>query len=639
MGGITIGNHGRGEDYGKTLSVAYFLIMATFLILAGRLWYLQMIKGDYYRRFSEENRIELKKDYATRGILYDRSGRVIADNRPSFDLEIIRADLGRPAEAAMADLEQLLGSESFSAEQALKKIRAEYGPFKPVTVKSDLTPDDLALLEANSMRLPGVRITLRPVRKYLYNNLLAHLLGTMGEINKKELDAQPANAAVPYRQGDLIGKSGVEKEFEYWLRGRDGEWPVILDAHGKEIEEDPEETLHPLFAPKESVPGHDVHLTIDLPLQQYLETIFPYERGAVVALDPRNGEILAWMSRPGFDPSKFTRGVGVDYWRDLLNDPGKPLNDRTVQGLYPPGSTYKIIGSTAGLEEGRVTPGKTFFCPGFFHLGRETKQCWKKTPGHGAVDLHNAIKQSCDVYYYNIGYLLGVDVMAKYAKNYFGFGEKTGVKVNQEKSGLVPTEEWKKRVYGIPWVGGESLSVAIGQGYNLVTPLQLAVAYAVIANGGSLYQPQVVRKVENHQGQVIFTAQPKVRRQVTFKPETLQALRRGLYAVVNEPQGTAYWGGRSALVPIAGKTGTAQVISRIKIGVHETLLKDHAWFVAFAPWDQAQMVVVVLAENAGHGSSAAAPIAKKLIEFYLANQEAAPEKKAPPPAAEEEEVD
>ncbi len=608
---------GSGEDYAPSLTATFFLFLMGFLLLGGRLWYLQVVKGEKFRRFSQENRIELRKKIAPRGIILDRYGKIIADNRPSFDLVMIRGDLDRPINVMLKDLSKLLGPDNFDIDYALDRLKKVPGRYRPVVIKYDLSPDEVSKIEVSSFRLPGVRVELRPVRKYLHGKALCHLLGTVGEINRAELSTMKKKYPEAwYRLGDFIGKSGIERAFEHFLRGRDGEEPVVLDAHGREIKGGEVDSLLPVFRGKNSVPGNDLVLTIDLDLQLYAESIFEYQRGAVVAVDPRTGEVLAMFSRPAFDPSKFSRGVSSKYWKKLISDPGKPLTDRTVQGQYPPGSTYKVVPAAAALEEGIISPSKTFYCSGTFRLGRETKRCWKAFPGHGEVDIRRAVKESCDVYFYNVGKLLGVDLLAEYARNSFGFGSPTGIGINREKKGLVPDSKWKEKVYKEPWVGGETLSVAIGQGYVLVTPIQLAMAYVAIANGGRLLKPQLVREIKSPSGGVIKNFSVVVKKEKVLSSKTLKILIDALTAVVNEKGGTAYWTGRSKRVKIGGKTGTAQVVSRIVKGKGPSHLRDHSWFVGFAPVDDPKIVVAAIAENAGHGSSAAAPLVKRIIEYY-----------------------
>jgi penicillin-binding protein 2 len=407
------------------------------------------------------------------------------------------------------------------------------------------------------------------------------------------------------------GISGVEKAYENVVRGENGARPFVEDAAGRELGEAFSSDLLPGFQHRNAVAGKDLLLGIDAKVQEAAEASFVHPAGAVVAMDPNNGDVLALVSRPEYSPEEFVRGVSSRYWQQLTKDPLNPLYDRALRGLYPPGSTFKIFTAAAALEENVTNEQDTVFCPGYYQLGRETKRCWK-AGGHGTVNFHRAVVESCDVYFYEMGRRLGIERIAKYAKG-FGMGTETGIGINREVDGLVPTEAWKQRVYKQPWVGGETLSVAIGQGALQVTPLQLAAAVSAVVNGGTLYRPRITLRAQRRNGQEAQVFQPVTRGKMVLTEAHRQAILKALGGVVNEVGGTAYWSARSSVVPIGGKTGTAQVVGR-RSGIK---IEDHAWFVAFAPIDNPKIVVSVIVENGGHGGTVAAPIARKVIEAFL----------------------
>jgi penicillin-binding protein 2 len=469
-------------------------------------------------------------------------------------------------------------------------------------------------VESHLYALPGISTDVRPRRHYVERVLAAHLLGTIGEIQRDQLQTREFR---DYRSGEVIGQSGVEKLLENHLRGRTGGRNVVVDVAGRVVE---------VLEEREPEPGGSVTLTIDLDLQRAAEEGFrpdvlgePGKMGGLVAFDPRNGDLLALVSKPCFDPNDFAGGIDAETWRRLTSDEWRPLQNRALSGQYPPASAYKPIVAAAALTDGVLTPEQTFFCPGRFRLGRRTYRCWKK-PGHGSVNLRDALKQSCDVYFYNVGLQLGIDRIADFARGFF-LGRRSGIPLGDEKPGLVPTSSWKERRFGEVWMKGETVSASIGQGFNLVTPMQLALTYAAIANGGVLLKPRVVLRREGRDGRVVEADDPVVLGHVPVAPEYLALIRDALEAVVGEPHGT---GGRARLpgVRVAGKTGTAQVV-QLKhtedLEEDEVPIKyrDHAWFISFAPVDAAEIVVAVLVEHGGHGSSAAAPIAQRVLARYF----------------------
>lgn len=598
------------EDYRSRFAAAGVLIVIAFGLLLGRAWYLQVFNGRKWREFSEANRIQVKRLPAMRGRILDRNGKIIADSRPSFDLAVTPAQVEKSLEDTLDRLVDLLSWKTVDRQSIYERLRSG-NPHDAVVIKRDMSRDELALLLARHYAFRGVEVIDSPARSYPYGTHGSHLLGYLGEVSKQDLRALEREGDDSYRLGDVWGISGVEKTFQSVLRGEDGGIPLIVDAWGRKVGTEFSKSLLPEFQARDPVPGTDLVLTIDANVQEAAENAFTHEAGAVVALDPRNGDVLALVSRPEYAPDQFARGVSPKYWGELTNDPKNPLYDRALRGLYPPGSTFKMVTGTAALQEKVVSLTERVFCPGYYRLGREIKQCWKKG-GHGWVDFHRAVVESCDVYFYEMGRRLGVDRLAEYARS-FGMGQASGIGINREENGLVPTEAWKRKLFNQPWVGGETLSVAIGQGALQVTPIQLAVAYAALSNGGKVVQPRIAREAGGRGGKVVRTYPPQVRSSFSLDPVNWRAILEGLGGVVNEPGGTGYWLARSTLVKIGGKTGTAQVVGR-RSGAD---IKDHAWFVAFAPVEDPKIVVSVVVEHGGHGGTTAAPIAKKVVETYL----------------------
>jgi penicillin-binding protein 2 len=613
-------NTQKMEDFqGKYKYLIAFVGLA-FLLIFIRLWSLQVIKGSDLRQLSENNRIRLIESPADRGMLFDCKGRVLAHNRPSFEVYLVPED----AKANPEVLTKVARMLDLTPEEIEEKINAQKrrAPFRPVKIKSDIHWNELALLESNRVFLPGLIVDVRPRRAYDYGDLASHLIGYLGEVDENELRKF---REAPYRMGSLIGKYGIEYQWENELRGVDGGRQIEVDAMGREV--------RPLGR-VEPFPGNNLFLTIDADLQKTAEEAYKDKNGALIAMDPKTGRILAMVSKPSFEP--FTRNVSPEEWKALVENPYHPLTNKGIQGQYPPGSVFKIITAIAGLESGVITPNTLFSCEGTFHYGNRDFRCWKEG-GHGRIGLHRAIAASCDIYFYQLGLKLGPDLIARYAQE-FGLGKATGVLLPHEKPGIIPTSSWKKRRFGTPWYSGETISYAVGQGYLLTTPLQLLTLISGVANGGKLYLPQVVEKIEDIYGNIIEEYPPMELRRADISPKTLQIIQEALKGAVNDPYGT---GSACSLkeVKVAGKTGTAQVVSLpedFKRGDMKRIpikLRDHAWFVAYAPFEDPKISVVVLVEHGGFGAIAAAPIAKKIIEKYLDL------KPSPPPQASEKESD
>ena len=600
-------------------ALAAIIASVFFSIIVFRLIQLQLVHGKQYKLFSEKNRITEKKIYALRGKILDRNGGILVDNRPSFDLTLTRGYFERQQGPVYDFLRNDLGlSEEQIAEIDNKLERTPR--FEAATVLEDIDWEIIAKTKAKSYAFPGVDIAYRPMRLYPHKKLACHILGYLREVSKTRLERLQKQKIEGLTLGDYNGVWGIEQQLDRELRGVNGRRPVIEDAFGRELGEASSDFLLPTLRRKDAIPGFNVYLTIDYNLQKVAEDAFGDQAGAAIAMDPRSGEILAMVSKPCFDLSKFSRNIPQDYWKEINNDPLVPLYDRATMGIYPPGSTFKMITASAGLRAGIAQSAKTAHyqtCKGSYRIGRETKRCWKPFPGHGYVEVTGAITRSCDVYFYQLGLELGVDAIAEEAR-LFGLGERTRIGINREQAGNVPTEAWKQRVYNERWVGGETASVSIGQGYLTTTPLQMARVAAALANNGQVVKPRLISHTKNIQTQEINNYPTEIVGDVGIAPENLELIVRGMDNAVNTKDGTAYWRGRSTKYRIAGKTGTAQVVrQRAGEKASATRFEDHAWFIAFAPIEDPRIAVAILVENGGHGSTAAAPIARQIIETHL----------------------
>ncbi len=595
---------GRKNPFRMTLPV--IIVILAFLGISLRLWYLQILKYKKYRQLSINNRIRLKSIPAMRGMIFDRYGNLLVDNRPSFCVAIVPEDV-KNSKKLLSFLGSVLRMNVVEIKQRLKK-KSYYAPFQPRIIKKDCDTVTVAHIQAHLSEFPGLEILVRSRRYYKYGPLASHLLGYVGEINQRELKAMKKEG---YEAGDYIGKYGIEKSFESVLRGKKGGAQVEVDANGREIR---------VLRKVNPIPGYNIYLTISLPLEQKLETLMKGKSGASVVVNPNTGEILAMVSHPNFNPNLLTTGITPKQWKTLISNSNHPLIDRTIQGIYPPGSTFKIITASAGLEEGVIQGNTLLFCPGYLKFGGRRYRCWKKS-GHGWINVHEAIVQSCDVFFYQVGLKLGINRLAFYAKA-FGLGRRTGIALPHEKPGLIPDTLWKERRFHQPWFKGETISASIGQGYVLVTPLQMAMLIAAVANGGKLMAPMIVKKIMDFQGRDIKIYKPRIRSHLPISEKVLSMIQSGLWGVVNEPHGTASLA-RLKNVNVSGKTGTAQIIklSRKKISHYkEERFKDHAWFIAYAPSESPEIAMSVLIEHGGHGGHAAAPITGKFLNFYFDNQ-------------------
>lgn len=577
------------------------LVLLAFALLTYRLWMLQILQGHRYAVLSESNRIRLERIPAVRGLVFDRHQRLLINSRPSFDLRYTPGE----AEDGVTSLRHLAQLLDADAVELLETARHTNGS-KGVTLLRDVDWPVVVAVETHQLDLPGVHVSVKARRSYLTDDMTAHLLGYLGEISTDQLQGLRRKG---YRRGDEIGQAGLEKLWEPHLAGRSGGERVEVDATGQKVR---------IIDRLKATPGHNVVLTLDMDVQQAAYDALRGREGAVVVLDVNSGAVLALVSTPAFDPNAFARGLTAREWRRLTDDSETPLHNRTLQGHFPPGSTFKIVTALAALQEGVISPNQRLFCGGTYKVGNRVLRDWKKH-GHGHVDMHKALVQSCDVYFYQVAQRLGIDKMAKWARR-FGLGSRTGIVLEGESSGLVPDRAWKKRRFGTPWYPGETPLVGIGQGFIGATPLQMASMVAAVANGGTVYRPWFVQRVLSLDGEVMEEYGPVRTATVNLKKGSLEIVRRALFDVVHGQHGTARRA-RSDLVNIAGKTGTAQVAEMRGEAVKSKDLpyeiRDHAWFVGYAPTVKPEIAVATLVEHGGGGGATAAPITRKVVEAWF----------------------
>ena len=624
----------------RSTRIAVGVAALSFVVFAVRLTHLQIVWGPRLRGIAEETAIQRFPTEAPRGIVTDRTGEALADNRASYDLVVTLADIpdldrdGRRGARATGDfdllareLSQHVRMTESEVHAALDRARArkDFSPYKPALLRKDLAFDELTKWETWEADLPGTAIRTSMKRTYLYGDLFAHQVGYMGEIDASEIEATDGQ----YALGDLWGKRGVEQAFESQLKGKPGERRVARDRLGRELPADEAASFLDEFSRLldgvAEEPGNNVRLSIDLGLQRHIAAAFGEKSGSVVVLDVNTGLVRAMFNHPTFDPEMFARSISNDEWNALATDPRHPLEDKALRGTYMPGSTWKIVTAAAGLGEGVIDETTTFTCTGSMRHGGKDRRCWK-AGGHGTVNLHDALKKSCDVYFYNVGLALGPDRIARYARS-FGFGLPTGIGLNEEKSGIVPDSEWKRVSLKQEWHEGETLSVAIGQSFVSVTPLQLAVAYAALANGGSVLEPHLVEQVVTPDGKVLRQQEPKLKGIANLAAHHRQLVHDGLVAVVNEPGGTAFGTARLDEIHIAGKSGTSQLYEQesrfVKGAAIPVEKRDNALFAAYAPAEDPEIAIIVVVEHGASGSGAAAPIAKAITEYWFRNEIAA----------------
>lgn len=616
-----LGQEEQLREYQDRFKYFYFVVAISLIILVARLVYLQILQGDTMRRYSEENRIKRVRVAAPRGMIFDRNRVLLIDNQPAFDLEITPQYLqsSKEKEKVIEQLGELIDKKPKEIEEILDKSRNQPA-FLPVKIKTDLTRDEVAKLETWKIAMPGTSVKMEIQRTNVYKDIASHLLGYIGKIDPRER-SRLRKKGQDYQLGDNIGKVGIEKRLENVLRGQDGQEVVEVDALGRRIRERNSPGVISKSKNRPVLPGKNLILTIDQDLQLAAVKAFGDQAGGLVAINPKNGEILAMVSRPSFDPTQFSRGISPSLWKSLLNNPHRPLRDKTIQDHYPPGSVFKVVTAITALEEKVITPNTVFQCNGFIKVGRRRYHC-HKGGGHGAVNVISALAESCDVFFYRAAQKLkSVDQLAKWAKS-LGLGKYSEIDLAREVPGLVPTEDWKMKRFKTPWTPGELLSVAIGQSFVLSTPIQLANLLATIANHGTTYRPYYIKSIESPDGGLIQEFQPQVISETKMSPQTIQYVIEGLHQAVNSRKGTAFWQ-RLPGMGFVGKTGTSQIIrlSADKIYQKCENLKyqhrHHGLFAGFAPMDDPSIAVAVIAEHSCHGSTGAAPVARAVIETYL----------------------
>jgi penicillin-binding protein 2 len=593
------------------LMLSGLAIVIAFAILLGRFSWLQVVQSSYYHTLAEQNRISMVPVVPNRGLILDRNGTVLAANYSAYTLEVTPSRV-QNMERAVDELSTIIDVTPRDRRR-FKRLQEESKNFESLPIRTRLTEEEVARFAVNRFRFPGFEIKARPFRSYPQGELASHAIGYIGRINEadvKRIDAQ--GLTTNYKGTDHIGKLGIEGAYEKELHGVTGSEQVEIDAGGRAIR---------ALSRSEPISGNNLILTLDLELQRVAEEAFQDYRGALVAIDPRTGEILALVSRPGFDPNLFVDGIDPQNWDALNNSPDKPLNNRALRGQYPPGSTIKPFMGLAGLEYKKRSPEYAISDPGFFSLpGVPHRYRDHKKEGHGSVNLHKAIVVSCDTYFYGLATELGIDAIHNYLAQ-FGFGSPTGIDIEGELPGLAPSQEWKQRRFKQKWYAGDTVSIGIGQGYLLTTPLQLAAAVATLANNGRVVHPHLLKSVQNAQTQETRDIPLKDSETIAIKPEHLALIKQAMVDVTR-PGGTALRAGQGAPYTVAAKTGTAQVIG-IKQGesYNEKRIKeehrDHALFIAFAPAEDPRLAMAILVENGGHGGTTAAPIAREVFDFHL----------------------
>lgn len=615
--------HSRGQSRSQLRARFIWLVSVVciaFAVLIIRLLYLQVFQGQRYSHLSENNRVRIERLSAPRGMILDRRGEILADVRAAFNAVVIPAEI--PDEGRGRIYEELSAVLSMTVDEIRERVERRSLPrWKPRILKRRLDRDEMARLEAHRLELPGVAVQASPVRNYPFEGLLGSVLGYVGEISPAELSSK-SFIEKNYESGDFVGRSGIEAQWEDSLRGVAGWRQVEADARGRRLQ---------VLSEQPPLAGNNIYLTIDKRIQETAEKAMGENVGALVAVDVLSGEVLAMVSNPGFDPNMLSKGVSSEDWSALLKDPLKPLQNRVIQGQYPPGSTFKIAAALIGLAVGAVDPSTTYFCNGEYRMKEDGRayRCWKKF-GHGKVDLETALVESCDVYFYQLAHLLEREERYRGVNNLYdwgrrlGLGSATGIDLPGEKTGLLPSREWKLGAIKERWYSGETLSVIIGQGFMLATPLQLAVMTASVAHPeGRRLVPRMVIREEDSAGKILHSVPTADLGAVGFRKEHLEVVRRALRKVVSTEKGT----GKKAEVegfPVAGKTGTSQVrkMPQDENKVDEETIpwkfRDHALFVAYAPADSPRIAVAAIVEHGGHGGSVAAPPVQKVIAEYSA---------------------
>ncbi|MBW7902017.1 MAG: penicillin-binding protein 2 [Rhodocyclaceae bacterium] len=619
--------HQQDGDFDRfrfRVGFAAVAVLFAFSILFARFFWLQVMHHDYYATRAEGNRISLVPVAPSRGVIVDRNGAVLARNYSAFTLEITPSRV-RDLEATIDSLAGLIEIQAKDRKR-FRKLMEESKNFESIPIRTRLTDKEVATFAANRFRHPGVEVKARLFRQYPQGDVGSHALGYIGRVNDRDLATiETAGQDANYKGTDHFGKTGLEQKYEFDLHGQAGYEEVEVDAGGRAVR---------ILSRTAPVPGRNLTLTLDIKLQEVTERAFGDRRGALVAIEPETGGILAMVSTPTFDPNLFVDGIRTEDWERLNNDPDKPMINRAIYGAYPPGSTFKPFMALAALEAGKRTPQQTIADPGLFNFGGHVFMDDKKG-GHGLVDMYKSIVQSCNTYYYILANDLGIDGISGFMR-LFGFGQRTGVDIDGEAEGVLPSPEWKRRRFKNPeqqkWYAGETISVGIGQGYNAYTMMQLAQATATLANDGVMYRPHLVKYITDPMTGERTMIEPEPLRRLPFKQQNIDVIKRALVGVTKEGTGARAFAG--AEYEAAGKTGTAQVFSLrgekyVAGKVHERR-RDHALFMAYAPADKPRIALAVLVENGGFGAQSAAPIARMVFDYYLLG-------KLPKGAAQEDE--
>lgn len=571
----------------KRLNDFFILMIICFIIITINLWYLQIIKGQEFEQRAINNCIRSLVEEAPRGEVYDHQGKLLVTNRPAVNFSIIPAEVS-DYQYLVDELSLIIPIESSNIANAIQSKRLN--PFQALTIKRDLEKDKIVSIEEQKYKFKGALLTVQPERKYLYQNLAAHILGYVNEISEKELKMSDFNQLTG---GDIIGKSGLERYYDSYLRGDKGKKEVEVDALGREVA---------TIKIQKPVAGYDIYLTLNSELQQFVERQMYGKRGAVIVSEPFTGKVLAMVSYPDYNPNIFTQQMSVAQWKEISENKDNVLCNRNIQSVYPPGSVFKIITAVAALEEGVVNRNSKIYCPGYYQVGDMVFKCWKES-GHGNLAIVEAIANSCNVFFCTVGQKLGIDKLSYYAR-LMGFGEETGIDLPGEQEGLVPSSDWKKKTINQSWFPGDTANLSIGQGFLLVTPLQIHNMLCLIANDGFYFRPYHVEKIVSQSGEIVKELKPELIKKIEVSQETFRIIKEGMKKVVES--GTGHLANIEE-VKVAGKTGTAQ----------NPQGENHAWFIGFAPYDKPEICVTVLVENGGDGSAAAAPIAADIIRKYF----------------------
>ncbi|OON64477.1 penicillin-binding protein 2 [Massilia sp. KIM] len=606
------------------LTVLVGLVFVCFGLLVARFVWLQVLHHDQYAAQAEDNRIALVPIVPNRGLIVDRNGVVLARNYSAYTLEITPSKLHANLDSVIDELSKLVTIEPRDRRR-FKRLMEESRSFASVPIRTRLTDDEVARFTAQRFRFPGVEVQARLFRQYPLGEVASHVIGYIGRINQKEADAlEQSEDAANYNGTEHIGKEGVEKRYERYLHGQTGYEEVERSAGGRAIR-----TLK-RTAP---VPGSNLILSLDIELQKVVEEAFGDQRGALVAIEPATGDVLAYVSRPGFDPNLFVDGIDSQNWNELNTSLDRPLMNRPLSGTYPPGSTFKPFMALAALELGFRRPSDAIRDPGFFMLGGHRFND-DKPGGHGYVDMYKSVVESCDTYYYQLGNEMGIDRISGFMRQ-FGFGEPTGIDLDHEKTGVLPSKEWKAQRFrrnraAQKWVGGDTISVSIGQGFNNYSMIQLAHAVSTLANNGVVMKPHLVKIIEDGATRQRTLTVPKETRRIPLKQENIDFIKHTMVGVTQESYGTGFRAFANAGYISGGKTGTAQVIGlkgqKYNANAIDERHRDNALYVAFAPADNPRIALALVVENAGFGAAAAAPIARKALDYYLLGKRPAPPK-------------